>query len=102
MKRTLVDRDRLMNSDKNAVAKATVKAFDAIQHLRRETQLLGLACAFVLLARTLNFPAQDAFVAAKNLMVDPKHSSGMDHRFDAMAWHIQEDLSDEASDEGLL
>lgn len=102
MKPTLIDRDKFNSANKTQVAKATVKVFDAIQHLKKEIQLHAMAAAFVLLASALNFNPQEAFTATKNLMVDKTTSSGLDIRFDAMRFHAAEDLTHEASDAGLV
>lgn len=85
-----------MNADQKAVAKACVLLFDRIQHLPKDQQLLALAGAFVLMSMALRFPAQDAFTAVKNLMRDPLTASGLGLQFDAMRWHLEDELAHDA------
>lgn len=90
----LIDRDRLMNAPRGAVANACVRLFDRIQDLPHEHQLLAFAGAFVIMAEAYGFPAQDAFTAVKNLMLDPENATGWDHRFDAMRWNLRTEFKD--------
>lgn len=91
--KTLIDRDRLVNADRLAVARLCVKLFSSVQsHETYEEQLLALAAAFLLMAEVTDIPAQDAFVAVKNLMFDRIHADGMDHRFAAMKYHLENEL----------
>jgi hypothetical protein len=92
-RRLLVNRDRLVNAHKTRVANLTVSLFDRIQgHPVKEEQLLALAAGFVLMSEATGVPAQDAFQAVKNLMVDEKHSERRDHRFAAMKHHLETEL----------
>jgi hypothetical protein len=84
----LTNRDKLMNAPSEKVAEATVLIFDRIQGLPKYLQLLALACAFLLVAETSGIPAQDAFTASKNLMVDPSTKTGLGLRFQAMKHHL--------------
>lgn len=90
---SVISRDKFNSAPKGEVAKTTVKIFDKIQHLPKEIQLMALACAFSLMLKAYRFDAQDSIVGARNLMKDEIHSSRMDHRFDAMLFHLSEDLS---------
>lgn len=90
----LVDRDQLNSANKQQVAGICVNIFDRIQGLGREKQLLGLACAFSLMAAASDIPEQDVFTAAKNLMVDPMTSSGQGLQFQAMKYHLLTDVFD--------
>lgn len=74
------------------MASNAVKIFDRIQTLPAEEQILATAASFILLCAASGVPAQDAFTAVTNLMKDPLHASGMDHRFAAMKMHIEDDL----------
>lgn len=75
------------------MARLCVLLFDRIQlHENKEEQVLALAAAFLLLAEVAGIPAQDAFVAIKNLMADPLHADGIEHRFAAMKYHLQTEL----------
>lgn len=82
-----------MGASRKAVADACVLLFDRIQSLPKEHQLLALAGAFVLMSDAFGFPAQDAFVAVKNLMQDRETSTGLGLQFDAMRWHLQDELA---------
>ncbi len=90
----LISRDRLNSCNKSAVAKVCVKAFDAVQGetYTPEQQLLGLCAAFILMAEACQFNTNDAYAAVTKLMRDSLHSSGRDHRFDAMRFHIENEL----------
>lgn len=94
--RLLVDRDRLMNADRKEVASTTVHIFSRIEAFRKERQLLGLACAFVLLCDACNIPAQDVFTAAKNLMANPLKAEAsarpLAPQFEAMGYHLRTDV----------
>ncbi len=89
---TLFNRDRMNMANRAAVASTAVNALDRIQQQPKENQVLGLACAFLLLCASLKTPAQDVFTAAKNLMYDPIHASRMDHRFAAIQQYLDEDV----------
>ncbi len=92
IRKLLIDYDRLVNADRTTVARTTVELFDRVQHREKEAQLLGLACAFILMAESLRVPAQDAFTAAANLMADKVNPSGREARFDAMKFHLETEL----------
>lgn len=92
----LYDRDRLMNAARKGVATTCVQVFNAIQGLRKEDQILGLAAAFLLTATASGIPAQDAFTAVKNLMHDPMTSSGLEARFQAMRFHLNTEVLEDA------
>lgn len=85
-----------MNAPRSEVARACVLLFDRIQALPKEHQLLALAGAFVLMASAFKFPAQEAFTAVKNLMADPNTSTGLGIQFDAMKWHLEDELAHDA------
>lgn len=92
-RRLLVDRDRLSNANRANVARLCVLLFDRLQHhARKEEQLLALAAAFLLMAEACGIPAQDAFVAVKNMMADPLRASGIYHQFDAMRYHLDTEV----------
>jgi hypothetical protein len=88
----LIDYDKLVNASKPEVAKACVRIFDRVQELPKEDQVLAMGACFILLCAATRVPAQDAFSAVSNLMKDPLTSSGLDVRFDAMLFHIREEL----------
>lgn len=90
--RILVDRDRINTASKKEVAATTINIFDRIQGFAREKQLLGLACAFILLAEASGIPAQDVFTASKNLMADKLTSTGRAAEFQAMRYHLETDV----------
>ncbi len=82
----------MVNADRKAVTHKTVNIFDRIQMNRnKETNLLALACAFIIACKSLRIKEQDAFTAAKNLMVDPLRPEGISHAFAAMVSHLEED-----------
>jgi len=82
----------MMNADASAVVNRTVTLFDRLQlHRDKERNILALACAFILLCSALRVDPQDAFVAAKNLMVDPLRPDGKRHGFAAMEMHLRDD-----------
>ena len=75
------------------VGRLAVLLFDRIQlHENKEEQLLALAAAFLLMSEAAGFPAQDSFTAIKNMMADPTRASGIFHQFDALKFHIQDEL----------
>lgn len=82
-----------MGAPRKAVADACVRLFDRIQDLPKEHQLLAFAGAFVLMADAYGFNPQDTFTAVKNLMADPMTSTGLGIQFDAMRWHLQDELA---------
>lgn len=91
--KTLIDRDRLVNADRTMVARLCVLLFSAVQtHENYEEQILALAAAFLLMADVAGIPAQEAFTAVTNLMSDPLHADGIEHRFAAMKYHLQTEL----------
>lgn len=90
--RILVHRDRLMNAPKKPVGDSMVRLFKTVESQPRETQLLALAAAFVLMSEAFDFPATDTFQAVTNLMKDPLTSSGKGLQFDAMKFHLQTEL----------
>lgn len=89
----LVDRDRLVNADKAKVAADCVRVYSSLESRDPEAQLLGIACAFVIMSEALGLDTGDVYRAALNLMYDPIHSSGRDHRFDAMSFHVKGELA---------
>lgn len=89
MKGSLLDPLALGNADKQKVQQACVKVFDRIQKWSPEEQAIALACSFLILCRAMKVEPQDVFTVCSNLMYDPLHSSRMDHRFDAMRWHLE-------------
>lgn len=96
IKRLLVDRDRLNMAPQGVVANLTATIFDRIQDKPKEHQLLAMACAFILMAETCRFPAQDAFAAASNLMKDPLTATGRHVTFDGLRYHLEtETLTDD-------
>lgn len=75
------------------MARLCVLLFDRIQqHGDPEEQLLALAAAFLLMADVAGIPAQDAFVAVKNLMSDPLKAEGLTLQFSAMKYHLETEL----------
>lgn len=93
MKKTLIDRDRLMNADAKEVATLTVLLFDRLQgYPYNEPKVLALASAFLLTCDAMKVPAQDAFVACQNLMTDDLHPSGLRSSFAAMSSHLKDDI----------
>src|ERR1700744_1964930 len=88
-KHTLVNRDRLIMADRDAVARLAVLLFDRIQmHANKEEQLLSLAAAFLLMSEAFGVPAQEGFTAVKNMMADPMRASGIYHQFDALRHYL--------------
>lgn len=88
----LTNYDALVNADRAKVTNKMVSLFDRLQLKRdKESNLLALACAFILLAEAMKVPAQDAFQAAKNLMYDPLRHEGIGHGFAAMQEHLKVD-----------
>ncbi|MFZ3194113.1 MAG: hypothetical protein WA154_13025 [Moraxellaceae bacterium] len=88
-----MSRDKLNNANRLRVARLVVGIFDRIQqHPIKEEQLLAMAGAFVLMADALDIPAQDAFVAVKNLMTNPHEEDGLVHQFAAMGYHLKTEL----------
>lgn len=81
---------------------ATVKLFATIQKLPREIQLLALAAAFILQSEALGFDTNDAYAAVTNLMKDPLTRSGRGSQFDAMKWHISEELAPDATNSTVV
>lgn len=71
---------------------AMVKAFNAIQLLPKEVQVLALAAAFSLLIDVTKLPPQDAHVAVRNLMRDPLNPHGIAPQFSAMQYHLETEL----------
>lgn len=91
--RVLIDRDKMLNAPRRAVAQATVRLFDRIQSLPREVQLLALASAFTLMASASNIPAQDAFEASHNLVRERRNGQTLLAReFQAMEYHLGNDI----------
>lgn len=90
--RRLFDRDRFNMASRPAVAHTAVNALDRIQGAPKEHQVLGLACAFLLLAASIKMPAQEVFTAAKNLMYDPIHNTRMGHQFAGIKQYLEEDV----------
>lgn len=89
----LVNRDALVNANRSRVAHLCVLLFDRVQsEPRKEEQLLALAAAFLLMAEAMGLDAQDAFVAVKNMMADPMRASGVFHQFDAIKYHLKQEL----------
>ncbi len=60
--------DRMVNAEPRAVSQATMAVADGIQTLTPEVQVMGAAAFFLLLSEAYKVPAQDVFVAVKNLM----------------------------------
>lgn len=92
MKPAFYNRDKLMNASRREVARNTVSIFDRIQGLGKEAQVLALAAAFILMAQSAKVDTFDAFTAAKNLMADDLHSSGLAPQFAAMKYHLDTEL----------
>lgn len=89
MKGTLLDPLALGNADKQKVTRACVKVFDRIQQWKPEEQAIALACSFLILCRAMKVEPQDVFTVSQNLMYDPVNANRVDHRFDAMRWHLE-------------
>jgi hypothetical protein len=79
-------------ASRDKVAQNCVRILDRIQTAPPEVQLLALASCFQILLEVTGYNPQDALAAVVNLMKDPKHSSRRDHRFDAMKYHVKEEL----------
>jgi hypothetical protein len=91
-----IDNDLMINADRTKVARRTVKLFDNIQlKSDKETTLLAVAAAFLLMVRALGVKAQDVFSAATNLMSDSLHPDAIEHRFAAMLMHLEDDIISE-------
>jgi hypothetical protein len=90
--RVLVNRDAMLNANRAQVARLVVYLFDRVQNEPKEQQLLALAAAFLLMAEATGIPAQDAFVAVKNMMADPMRASGIFHQFDAIKYHLKNEI----------
>lgn len=77
------------------MARKTVLLFDRIQlKTDKESNVLALACAFILLCRRLKVNVQDAFTAAGNLLIDrSKIEDQMDDRFAAISMHLRDDYN---------
>lgn len=64
--------DYLVNAEPLAVSRATMAVTDGVQTLKPEIQVMGAAAFFLMLAEAYKVPAQDVFVAVKNLMNSEK------------------------------
>lgn len=84
-----IDRDALNHADPVAVARAAFNTIDTLQHLPRETQILGIAAAFLCLCEYLGEPAQDIFTVTKNII---NGEDGRVHQFKAIAEYMKEEL----------
>lgn len=93
-RQTLINTDRLNNADRVSVARLCVSLFDRLQaHPLKEEQVLALAGAFILLAKSLKVEPQDAFVAVGNLMTDRERDDALYPQFAAMAHYLKEDVT---------
>lgn len=64
--------DRMVNAEPHDVSKATMAVADGVQTLTPETQVMGAAAFFLLLAEAYKVNPQDVFTATKNLMSSEK------------------------------
>jgi hypothetical protein len=93
--RKRLDRDLMVNADRTKVARRTVELFNNIQVKHdREATLLAIAAGFLLMCSVLKAKAQDVFQAATNLMADPLHADGIDHRFAALRMVLEDDITE--------
>lgn len=91
--RQRIDRDLMVNADRTKVATRTVELFNNVQlKADKASTLLSVAAAFLIMCRALKVKAQDVFTAATNLMYDPLHADGVDHRFAALLMFLEDDV----------
>jgi hypothetical protein len=83
--------DRLMNATLRDVREATVRTVDALQSLRAEEQVAGIAAAFLLLCEHFNFPPQRALEAAENMLRQARYRDQT--HFEAMRMYMREELA---------
>lgn len=92
-KTTLLDPDRMASASRVEVSRTCVEVFDRVQTKPREHQLLGLACAFILMCEALRVRESDAFATASRIMADKLTPSGRTAHFDAMKYHLETELT---------
>lgn len=62
------DRDLYHSLPSRKAAQSTIKVLDVLQYMRPEEQIAALSAAFLLVSEGYKVPAQDAFLAASNMM----------------------------------
>lgn len=60
--------DRMNNADPYRVSQAAMAVLDRLQNFQPAEQIMGAAALFLILAEHRGIPAQDIFVATKNLI----------------------------------
>lgn len=81
--------DRFANMRIKDTTKATMTIIDAIQLLKPEQQLAGIAASFLLLCERYEREPQDIFVLIKNIM---KGADGRAPEFKAVEMYMREQL----------
>lgn len=84
------DRDLFHSLNTVNAARGTAAVFDAVQMRPSEEIVAALACAFLMVTKKYDVPAQDAFLAASNMM---RHhdDSGKSH-FDGLRYYLDADV----------
>jgi hypothetical protein len=84
------DRDLFNSLSTKSAAQSTIAVLDRVQLLRPEEQIAGLAAAFLLISDRYKVPAQDAFLAASNMM--RHHDDRGRSEFDAVRSYLDADV----------
>lgn len=84
------DRDIFNSLPTKQAARSTIKVLDAIQFLKPEEQIAGLAAAFLLSVERYKVPAQDAFSATANMM--RHHDERGQSEFDGVRSYLDADV----------
>jgi len=88
MRTVKIDRDRLTSVSAKRVAQTAMRVIDAIQRDPRESQIAGMACAFVLLAKHLGVAQGDALGIAQRILNDKQRKTDLQ----AVWLYIQNEL----------
>lgn len=93
IRKKLINRDGLNSASRNAVATAMVNVFDRLQGFKNEVQLLALAGAFALMSEVTEVTPSDSYAVIANLMKDNTTATRRELRFQAMKFHLTDELT---------
>jgi hypothetical protein len=86
-----LDRDRLTMVPAKRVAQSAMRIIDAVQRDPKESQIAGMACAFILLAKHLGVTQGDALGVAQRILNDKQRKTDLQ----AVALYITNELRNE-------
>ena len=84
--------DRIYNATLRQVREATVRVVDAVQVLKPEEQIAGMAATFLLLCERYDYAPRKALEAAENMLRAARYRD--ESHFEAMRLYLRHELGE--------